>query len=242
MASLWKRNRQLINRTLPSYRQRRYFSPTADSTDGLIETAVQAHVRGRLLDIGCGDMPYQELFASRANQVDTLDREARTEGVTYLGDVQAMTMISDGSYDSAVCLSVLEHVPDPVQALQEIARILKPGGVLLLSVPHLSRLHEEPHDYFRYTRYGLRALLERTGLQVVELTPAGGLFSFLGHQVSTMFLCSLWHLPVIRQIAYQANKWLLVKPCVWLDRLLDKRKIFALGYVCVARKGEDQAL
>ncbi len=233
---LLARNRQRLNHDLPSYRQRRYFSPAAYSTDRLIETAVRRYARGALLDVGCGDMPYRELIAPLVERYDTLDCAPRAEGVTFISDAQAMTMIADAAYDTALCLSVIEHLPDPSAALSEIARALKPGGRLILSAPHLSRLHEEPHDYYRFTCYGLRHLLEQAGFEVIEIVPAGGLFSFLGHQAATVALCTLWHVPVVKWIVYYLLKWLWVLPCAWLDRALDRRKVLALGYVAIAKK------
>ena len=238
LSRLLKRNRLRINESLKSYEQRRFFSPAIHSTDIVLEPAILTHAHGKLLDVGCGDMPYKDLVLGKGVQYDTFDIERRAAGVKYVGDVHDMNMIADASYDSALCLAVLEHVRDPAQALGEIARVLKPGGTLILSVPHLSRLHEEPHDFFRYTQYGIEALLEKAGFRVLEMTPAGGLFSFLGHQFSTIFVCLLWHVPALGRIALFMNKWLCVRPCVWLDRILDKRKIFALGYVCVARLGQ----
>jgi SAM-dependent methyltransferase len=135
-----------------------------------------------------------------------------------------------------VCLEVLEHVPDPFQAVREIHRILKEGGILIVSVPHLSRLHDEPHDYYRYTRHGLRYLLEQNGFDIQVLEQRGGLFSFLGHQLSTLVLGLVWRIPLLRQMAWFINSWLVVRGADLLDRHLDRSGIFALGYTVVARK------
>jgi hypothetical protein len=109
----------------------------------------------------------------------------------------------------------------------------------VLSVPHLSRLHEEPNDFFRYTRYGLQALLESAGFRVLAITPRGGLFCFLGllgHQFSSLFVCLFWHVPVLKHVVYLLNTFCCVLPCYFLDRILDSRKVFALFYTFVAQK------
>jgi SAM-dependent methyltransferase len=147
-----------------------------------------------------------------------------------------MSMIPDESYDSALSLEVLEHVQDPWQAAGEIHRILRPGGILIVSVPHLSRLHEEPHDYFRFTVYGLQHLLETTGFEVVEIHRKGGLVSFLGHQVSTLLLSAVWPVAVLRKPVWFLNKWLVTRLWYRVDSLSNRSGIFALGYVAVARK------
>ena len=145
-------------------------------------------------------------------------------------------MVRDASYDTAICIEVLEHVPDPFAAVAAIARVLKPGGVVVLSVPHLSRLHEVPHDYYRYTEYGLRAMLERAGLEIVELRVKGGLFSFLGHQLSTVLLALAWTLPPLKPGLLFLNRWLVTYGCVWLDRLLATGRTFPQGYAVAAIK------
>lgn len=68
-------------------------------------------------------------------------------------------VIEDNTYDVIVMMEVLEHIPDPSMAMAELKRILKPGGMLLGSTPFLFPIHDAPHDYYRYTIYGLKHLL-----------------------------------------------------------------------------------
>lgn len=236
MSDLLQKNRKRISQELDTCYKRRFFSPLTYGTYGATVPAITNYACGKLIDLGCGEMPYKELIMNKVSQYDTFDVEERTKGVTFIGDIQNMDMINDNSYDSAVCFEVLEHVRYPAKALSEIFRILKPKAHLILSVPHLSRLHEEPHDYFRYTKYGLRVLLEDAGFKVVEINAVGGIFSFLGHQFSTFFICLFWHIPVIKHIVFFINKWLCVRFCHFLDKILDKNQIFASGYTCVALK------
>ena len=236
MKGLLQRNRLKVNEELRSAEQRRFFSPATYSGYQAIAPAIRRYVRGKFIDIGCGDMPYKNLILDEVTQYDTLDIERRVQEVKFIGDIQDMNIISDNSYDSAMCLAVLEHVQNPFRAIVEIHRILKKGGVLILSVPHLSRLHEEPKDFFRYTKYGLQFLLESAGFNILGITPEAGIFSFLGHQFSTIFVCLFWHIPILKRIVFFVNQWLCVRLCYLLDKVFDKRKIFALGYTCVAQK------
>ena len=235
MRELLKRNRLRINQEL-GHDARKYFSPSMYADSVVTVPALLEHIHGKCIDIGCGDMPFRPLLAGQVTQYDSFDIERRASGVTYVGDIQDMNMIDDESYDSALCLEVLEHVPNPFTALSEIHRILKPGGKLVCSVPHLSRLHEEPHDYYRFTRYGLRYLFEHSGFDVIRIEPRGGLFCFLGHQLSSLFLLPVWHIPVVKNIFFWINRWLMVKGSYALDQLFDRQKTFALGYTCVAKK------
>lgn len=236
MSGLLQKNRKKISHELDTCYKRRFFSPLTYGMYSLVAPAIMDYASGKLIDVGCGEMPYKDLIASRVSQYDTFDVEERTDGVTFVGDIQNMEMIDDNSYDSAVCFDVLEHVQYPAKALSEIFRILKPKAHLILSVPHLSRLHEEPHDYLRYTKYGIRLLLEDAGFKVVGICASGNIFSFLGHQFSTLFICLFWHIPIIKHIVFFINKWLCVRLCHFLDKVFDKNQIFASGYTCVAQK------
>ncbi len=236
MRELLKRNRLRINAELASYEARKHFSPSCYAHSVVTLSALLMHVHGKCLDIGCGDMPFKALIERQISQYDSIDVERRIAEVKYVGDIQNMDMINNDSYDSALCLEVLEHVPNPVKAISEMHRILKKGAKLICSVPHLSRLHEEPHDYYRYTKYGLRYLFENAGFRVISIEPTGGILCFLGHQFSTLFLVPLWHIPLLKNIAFWINKWLIVKGFYTCDKLFDQSKLFALGYTCVVEK------
>jgi SAM-dependent methyltransferase len=236
MSGLLRKNRKRINEELNTCHKRKFFTPLTYGAHSVTAPAIRNYTGGKLIDIGCGDMPYKELIMNKVSHYDTFDVEERTEGVTFIGDVQNMDIIDDNSYDSAVCFEVLEHVPEPAKALSEIFRILKPKAHLILTVPHLSRLHEEPHDYFRFTKYGIQQLIEVAGFKVIEINAHGSILSFLGHQSSTFFVCLFWHIPVIKHIVFFINKWLCVRLCHFIDETLDKNHIFACGYSCVAQK------
>lgn len=197
---------------------------------------IAAHAAGRVLDVGCGHMPFRSDVLLHAETYEGFDVERRTEGVEHVGDVQDMEGIPDEAYDTVLCLEVLEHVPRPDRAVRELTRVLRPGGRLILSVPHLSRLHEEPSDFYRYTRYGVRRLLACADLDEVEIAAHAGLFSFLAHQASTVLLGLAWPVPGLRQVAYGLNRLLLVRPPLWLDARLDASGLFAAGYLAVGFK------
>lgn len=215
---------------------RRYLSPAIYAQYNVAVGLMRQYVYGKLIDLGCGDMPFKEFLLDLVNTYDSLDLWPSSEEVTYVGDIQNMGIIDSGAYDSAICLEVLEHVPDPQQALKEIYRILKPSGILIISVPHLSRIHNIPYDYFRFTLYGLTHLLHSAGFDIVDIQVRGGMFSFLGHQMSIVILGGCWGTPILRRVALTLVKYCITIPCYKLDQLLDFRGIFALGYVAIARK------
>ena len=197
---------------------------------------ISHHAQGRTIDLGCGLMPFGHTLPETVTAYHTLDLWPRSERTTYVGDIQDMNMIEDATYDTALCFDVLEHVPEPARAMGEIYRILRPGGCAIIAVPHLSRLHDEPLDFYRYTRYGLQHLFLSSGFELEEIRQRGGIFSFVGHQVSSLLIAATWHVPGVRQVAWLLNKWLITLPCYAIDRVTAGAGLLALGYVGVGRR------
>lgn len=234
---LLSRNRRAFNADTRGREERQFFSPATYCQFRMTLPIALRHARGDLLDVGAGDVPYREIFEPYVNVYHTVDHERRTDGIDFEADAQDMSgVVPSDRYDTVLLIEVLEHVPNPFRVVGELFRVLRQGGKVILSVPHLSRLHEEPFDFYRYTHYGLKHLFENAGFDVVELVPRGGLFCFLGHQLSTAIVCTTWHIPGLRQVVFFLNRWLVVHPCFWLDQRTDRHKRFALGYVLVARK------
>jgi SAM-dependent methyltransferase len=127
------------------------------------------HVSGRVLDVGCGSRPYEALF--NASEYVGLELDTPENRLTKKADLfydgKAFPCGSQ-SFDTVVCNQVLEHVFEPDAFVAEIRRVLKVNGRLLLTVPFVWDEHEQPRDFGRYTSFGLRALLERNGLQITN--------------------------------------------------------------------------
>lgn len=237
MYKLIQKNRLKLNNELGNSLKRKFFSPALLCEYENTLPRIRANATGRLLDVGCGSMPFKKFIQNSVTEYHGLDIERRTENVQFLGDIQDMKMIESESYDTVICLNVLEHIPNPFRATTEIYRVLKKRGKLILSVPHPARLHEEPHDYYRFTKYGLNFVLNKAGFEVLKIIPNGGLFCFLGHQFSTIFVCLFWHIPVLKNIVFFLNRYLCTELCFWFDKVVEKKKNFALGYICIAKKG-----
>jgi len=201
----------------------------------MFEDFVPRYLHGTVLDAGCGHAPYIDLVKKYSTELISLDYEISRPDQQVCADVRKLPFVKD-SIDSLLSTQVLEHVANPFEAIQEAGRVVRSGGMLLLSVPHLSRLHELPNDYFRFTENGLRYLAQVGGFNVIEIVPTGGLLTFLSHQVSLAFLISLWPLKFLRPVVLVINKFIFTKPAIFLDRLARTEVLFPQGYVMVAKK------
>jgi FkbM family methyltransferase len=143
----------------------------------------------RVLDVGAGTAPYKHLFAHctyETHDFAQYDGYKGPEGtyteIDYVSDITAIP-VPDNSYDVILCTEVLEHVPRPVEALAEMARIVKPGGRLFLSAPLGSGLHQEPyHFYGGYTDHWYRKFLDEFGCDVEAIEPNHGWFAHLAQE------------------------------------------------------------
>ena len=148
-----------------------FVNPFYFARKGLIAAirGVANEVRGKTLDVGCGQKPYQRLFASSEYiglELDTpANRECKRADIYYDGRTFPFAV---ETFDSIICNQVLEHVPDPHLFLSEIQRVLKVNGILLLTVPFVWDEHEQPHDFARYSFFGLSYLLNVHGFVIME--------------------------------------------------------------------------
>lgn len=172
---------------------------------GLFSTVIRQYLtdhatcyaRGDLLDVGCGDKPYREVFKSVTRYVGT-DHESevdarrinvleRNESIDVFADAEDLPFPSE-SFDTVLATQLVEHLPHPAVFVSEAARVLRKEGHLILTFPMVNQLHEEPHDYFRYTEHGMRVLCEEAGLEVVETVKMGGAWLTVGYLVRDMML------------------------------------------------------
>ena len=206
--------------------------------ESAIETAVAGFAASLgkgtlLLDAGAGECQYAEHFtAQRYVGVDlgVGDIQWNYSELDAVADLISLPF-RDRTFDAALNVVTLEHVREPARVIEELSRVLKSGGSLLIIVPHEWEEHQQPHDYFRYTRFGLRYLLERAGFEVVSIDPVGGYFRMRSRRLfnglqffpgPVMFVAALLLVPLA-----------LVAPL--FDRL-DKRKDFTLGFICRAQR------
>jgi SAM-dependent methyltransferase len=205
----------------------------------LLVRAMDQHLRGRVLDIGCGLKTKRHLVSDRVTAYVGLDHEQSLHGQSQVDLVGTAYRIPqpDESFDGIVCTAVLEHLEEPHAALLESFRVLKGGGHAIYTVPLFWHLHEEPRDFFRYTKYGLRHLFENSGYEIVEISAASGFWITFGSAWS-YYLCGLRLGPVrfVARALTAANNVVCAR-LDWLDRRFNRRsELFTWMYLVVARK------
>ncbi len=190
-----------------------------------------------VLDAGAGEGQYAECFRQhRYLGADLALGDARWNysKLDVIADLNALPF-GTGSFDAALNVVTLEHLRDPGVALREIARVLRPGGRLLLVAPLEWEEHQQPNDFYRYTRFGLELLLSRGGFHDLALQPVGGYFRLLSRRLLNGL-----------QFFMKGPRWLLFLPfaavfiplslVLPLFEGLDPDRHFTLGYICTARK------
>ena len=201
-----------------------------------LDRFIAAHASSlRTLDIGTQNGPYAVHFPRRI----ALDIK-RGMGVQIIGDAQSLG-IADSSFEVVLCTEVLEHLPEPQRAIDEIFRVLAPGGQLLLTTRFLFPIHDAPHDYFRFTKYGLRHLLRRFEiLELEEETDAVGtlavLLQRLGMQAETLHRQPFRAIWLLSAQAIRPFSFLITSEFGDSRRLQRERGIMTSGYHVACRK------
>lgn len=229
---------------MPQWLQRRVEVDVHKLYDFVEQAGTSVSTGARVLDAGAGDGRYRYEFRhTQYVGVDLAVGDARVDyrGLDVVCDLVALPF-DMATFDAVLCTQVLEHVPEPQQVLREVSRVLKPGGRLFLSAPQSWHQHQKPHDYYRYTSFGLRYLLERAGLHIQSIENMGGYFWFLAFQLQNINFWLFprgmagrrwtWPLRAINAVVFQVALSLLLYYLDPLDRIKDE----TFGYVCVAVK------
>ncbi len=207
----------------------------------------------RVLDVGAGACPYRALFAHcdyRTQDLAPLKGEQLRQGrygqIDYVGDATAIPA-PDAEFDAILCTEVLEHLPEPIRVIHEMGRLLKPGGVLLLTAPLGSGIHQEPyHFYGGYTPFWYRRFLAEAGFETIEVEANAGFFRFFGQEaIRFLQLSAPWRVRagLLPRLLWSPF-WLVLAPFLGLvmpalGMLLDpwdRERHFTVGYFVRARR------
>lgn len=197
------------------------------------------HMHGKLLDFGCGSKPYKTLFTVSeyvGTDVEVSGHDHRNEEIDVYYDGKTLPF-ADESFDSIFSSEVFEHVFNLSQILDELYRVLKPGGNVLITVPFVWDEHEIPYDFARYTSFGLKHILQEKGFVILQEKKTTG-------YVST--ICQMWAAYVYQHIFPRqkgiriALTPLFITPItvcgLFLSAILPKNANFFHNNVMVAQK------
>ena len=204
---------------------------------------IRRYLKGRIADIGAGDVPFYPGYRNQAESIACIDWAGSSHAVEkysdILCDLNKEISLPNQSIDAALLSSVLEHIAEPRVLLRELYRCLAPGGAVVIEVPFFYWLHEEPNDYYRYTRHALTRLAEEAGFEIEHLAAYGNAFIVMGDIAAktAVFLTSRLHWRL-----QPAVKW-ATRGFQHLTYLVFKRldgsiyqHYFPLGYVMVLKR------
>ena len=199
---------------------------------------LREHARGRLLDLGCGKVPlygaYRE-YVSENICVDwggTLHKNAHLD---YEFDLTEPLPLDDNAFETIILSDVLEHIPAPDQLWKEMARLLSPGGKVVVNVPFYYWLHEQPHDYYRYTEFALRRFVDTSGLRLVHMEALGGVPEILADIFAKNILRLTTLGPSLASMAQQVTL-AFVRSTLGRKISRETSRDFPFGYFLIAQK------
>jgi SAM-dependent methyltransferase len=206
-----------------------------------------------VLDAGAGSCPYRSFFSHcdyKTQDFTGLEDEQLSYGkygnIDYVCDISEIP-VEDASFDAILCSEVLEHVADPISVIKEFARILKPGGKLILTAPLGSGLHQEPfHFYGGYTEFWYEKFLSEAGYGEIIVEANGGSLQACGQESMRFIQLSRpfkMKMPLWVELLW-LPVWLILTPLMlllvpYMSYLLnnyDKNNNFTIGYHVTAKR------
>ncbi|WP_440054184.1 class I SAM-dependent methyltransferase [Pseudoalteromonas sp. T1lg65] len=207
----------------------------ADLVAAHYQQHLSSFATGKLLDLGCGKVPFYGAYSNFVSEVTCVDWGQSlhdNQYVDHLCDLNQPLPFQDQEFNTVLCSDVLEHLTNPESTLKEVARLLKPNGALIINTPFMYWLHEQPYDYFRYTRYALQRMAKQANLEVAVLEDVGGALEIMADVFSKFAI----KIPVVGKIL----AWTVQTCALFLSRTSVGKKLMKktsstmpMGYFCV---------
>lgn len=202
------------------------------------------YIKGFLLDAGCGEKPYSLIYEELTEKSVGCDVEYCIHNQTAVDVFATLDELpfENNTFDTILCTNVLEHVAENEKAFSELSRVLKYNGYMLVSVPFLYPAHEVPHDFYRYSFYGLMYQMKKNGLDIIKVIPWGGI-GMMVLVYFNLFLCKFLKIGIINYFACVLQEGLYtIYRKICLNHLMSKdiektiAKTISTGYFIVVKK------
>lgn len=211
------------------------------------EVVKKYNFQGTLLDVGCGNKPYKHLFGKITSYLG-IDFKKYSKNKTFTkekpdiffstGYYKTLRLpFRNSSFDNVVSFQVLEHHRNPQEMMREILRVCKKNGFILITMPLIWGLHEQPHDYFRFTENGFLELIKNNKYKILETRKQGSIFSavsvLLNDYLANFAMKSKagYLITIIIYLPFILFSYL----CLILDKIFRSENIF-LNYLIVIKK------
>ncbi len=202
--------------------------------------AIKKYSKGDVLDIGCGNKPYEKIFDGLINKYVGCDIiQSNLNKVDVLSPANKIPL-EDNSFDTIISTQTIEHVEDHQGLVNEAYRLLKPNCYFILSGPFNWQLHEEPYDFFRFSKHGFKYILEKSGFELLEIKENGGMWAVVGQYIIKNI--SNDHIGRRKKVKILLNLLKRLKVIFLLNYFfegldrIDYNSINTINYVLVAKK------
>lgn len=184
------------------------------------------HINGRVLDLGAGSAKYREIILKKASEYRSCDA-VKNEDIDDVCDVLNLPYSAE-SFNTVISTQVIEHVNNPYRMAEQIYKVLKPGGKIIVTAPFLILKHSDPGDYFRFTAGGLLEVFKQSGFTIIESGCYGGFF---------MVLSEMIHFSFFNPYSHRSSRLMgfIEKIAKILDKIFTAKTIYANSFV-VAKK------
>lgn len=178
------------------------------------------------MDLGAGSAKYKEMILQKASEYRSCDA-VKNKNIDDVCDVLNLIYPPE-SFDTIISTQVMEHVNNPYKMAEQIYKVLKPGGKVIVTAPFLIPFHSDPNDYFRFTPSGISEIFKQSGFTVIESGHYGGFFMVLSEMIHFSFFNPYSHKPNRLMI-------LVEKTAKFLDKIFNSKKIYANSFI-IAQK------
>jgi len=227
------------------------FKITREFLLNALKYAALKYAKGKLIDLGCGIKPYETIFKDYIDTYFGVDYPSTAE-VNYGKDTKVDlfadctdTKLEEGAFDTLLSTQVIEHIIDTNKFIKECCRLLKTDGIGIFTIPFVWRLHAEPFDFFRFTKFSIEKLFTDNGFEIIELKPTEGAFAALiQSRIVTHYGCKdkskiskfvnkavCWYLDFISFIRIPFLNFLALK----FDKIFWDEKL-CLNYLLIVKK------